>query len=341
MNKNFKKILSYALGIILAMGIGLTYAYAVGANDSNAFVTKTEWDIKAAQIESQIDNIVKTVSDNNMDFVMNGARLQVSLIDGFENIGGGRDSSGYLNSYGHSATYDHNDSIYTRFNDIYLFDQWDGRQSITNQPWATSNTSYWQYGLMCKFALKTTTPDWYVIVSKFTNNSGVVTFHYAKVGEYPVETSTTAKIFTIELPASEWWPAGGGVTPVTDITRTSSYMYVGNVGFQAYQQNANGALDGYSTSGGAITRTVTADKITYVIEFPASYYSIRAISGGYFNIIPVNMAGKKFATHYDSILQIPSNTAYKGYKVSKVYSPQKGCLSLKTYMNGEIPILNE
>ena len=121
MGKNMKKVLSYALGIILAMGIGLTYAYAVGANDSNAFVTKTEWDQKAAQIESHIDNIVKTVSDNNMDFVMNGARLQVNLIDGFENIGGGRDSSGYLNSYGHSATYYHNDSIYTRFNDKTKF----------------------------------------------------------------------------------------------------------------------------------------------------------------------------------------------------------------------------
>ena len=50
MGKNMKKVLSYALGAILALGVGLSYAYAVGANDSNAFVTKTEWNAKVAQI---------------------------------------------------------------------------------------------------------------------------------------------------------------------------------------------------------------------------------------------------------------------------------------------------
>ena len=49
MKKNIKRYLSYVLGVILAMGLGLSYAYAVGANDSNAFVTTTEWETKVAQ----------------------------------------------------------------------------------------------------------------------------------------------------------------------------------------------------------------------------------------------------------------------------------------------------
>ena len=88
MKKNFKKCLSYVLGVVLAMGLGLSYAYAVGANDSNAFVTTTEWEQRVAQIEASLDNVNKTINDTSMDFMMNGPRLRSGLMEGFENIGG-------------------------------------------------------------------------------------------------------------------------------------------------------------------------------------------------------------------------------------------------------------
>ena len=78
--KQVKKTLSYLLAIVLALGIGLTYAYAVGANDSNAFVTTTEWEAKFAQLETSLDNVLKTVNDTNMDYVLNGPTLQVNVI---------------------------------------------------------------------------------------------------------------------------------------------------------------------------------------------------------------------------------------------------------------------
>ena len=56
MHKNIKKVLSYIVAIVLALGIGVTYAYAVGGNDTNNLMTKTEWQQKIDQIRASIDN---------------------------------------------------------------------------------------------------------------------------------------------------------------------------------------------------------------------------------------------------------------------------------------------
>ena len=120
MGKNMKKLLSYTLGIILAMGLGLSYAYAVGANDSNAFVTNTEWEAKVTQIETSIDNVKKTISDTNMDFVMNGPRLQTSVVDGTWNCGSvqSTDNAGFGSMPWHNTTVTDLGNLYSRFNDL-------------------------------------------------------------------------------------------------------------------------------------------------------------------------------------------------------------------------------
>ncbi len=162
MNKNLKRIISYALGIILAMGIGLTYAYAVGANDSNAFVTKTEWNAKVAQLEATLDNITKTINDTNMDFVMNGPRLQASLVEGFENSGGVDTNLSQPFVYSANSTWNHQYNYFQRISNICLQDTWNGRQGIAVYTVYGGDLNGSEYQAKCKFALRSNEDPIYI-----------------------------------------------------------------------------------------------------------------------------------------------------------------------------------
>ena len=52
-----------------------------------------------------------------------------------------------------------------------------------------------------------------------------------------------------------------------------------------------------------------------------------------FDDLPLDLDGRKYGSLGDYL-----TTAVP---VSKVWSPQKNCICLKNYLNGEIPILNE
>ena len=343
MGKNMKKVLSYALGIVLAMGIGLSYAYAVGANDSNAFVTKTEWQAKVTQLEAALDNITKTVNDSNMDYMMNSARLQVSVFEGFENIGAVSSVNG-LNSVIHYGTIGTYLNLYPSKNDVNLQDTFDGRQKIIQHYWPTSTESYNLYALQARMAFKTNVPDVYVVASVFFQNS--VFFHYVYVGTYPIYASQSAVpaiTLSFDLPRDKWFYIGNSTTTPTTISRRNSNVQYGyNTSWtRDHSSYTGGAADGFSNSGNAyFTKAVTADKVTYTLEFPAQYNSMRVC--GLTNIWdcwPIDMAGRKFAIASDRL--VGSLDAKWGASVAKVYSPQKGCICLKSFTNGEIPIMNE
>ena len=350
MGKNLKKVLSYALGIILAMGIGLTYAYAVGANDSNAFVTKTEWQAKIDKLETSLDAISKTIHDNNMDFVMNSSRLQVSMVDGFENFLTQNQYGNIFNASDYTGSTTDKNNLFPRYNQLILLDQWNGTQYVSKWEWNAN--SYAQQGCKCRFALKTNVPDTYIVVSYYYFNGSsselmiAGSFDYVKLGPTPSDYSS-AQSLSVTLSLDEWWPIRGSAAP-TSQAKTSSYIYTGTVANGKYFQptiaysNNNDSRDSVSNPGtGYITRDVQGNNITFTWDFPATACTMRQWSGNspycMFNLLPLNMEGKKFGGPYDKVAI--STSPY--FRVAKVYSPQKGCLALKSYFNGEIPILNE
>ena len=355
--------MSYALGIILAMGLGLSYAYAVGANDSNAFVTKTEWQTKVAQLESSLDNVRRTVKDANMDFFMNGPRLQASLVEGLENVGG-QDYVGimftYTNGTGWNASY--SDRFSWR-SEIVLQDMWDGTQSINKYGYYGASLSGAEYHAKCKFALRSNEdPDVYLIFSYYYLTPELqlaeVTYYNIGLGKITPETAyyNTARTFSVTLDIREWWTyrVQGAARSATngpfDIPRTSSGIYSGTPGDSAitrermpYATNNSGTYGNLSNPGtGYVSETVTGNLATYRYEFPATACTLRttgapSTSGAVFNHFPLNLNGRKYGGPYDRLYN--SNSSYAA--ISKVYSPQKGCLALKSALNGEIPIFNE
>ena len=351
MNKNLKRVLSYALGIVLAMGLGLTYAYAVGANDSNAFVTKTEWAAKVAQIEASLDNVNKTIDDSNMDFVMNGPRLQAGLIDGFENIstiGTHGDPFSQITRYSTLAHYYNRFSVYSR---TMLSDHWDGRQGVETV-YAGAASDYNQQGYICnaRYALQSTDPNIYLIISVYhmdvgsTGNANLVQVCWVDISK-KIQDYSVAKNITVILPESEWGHYGA-----TNASYSRNNGHIGNTSCEffppmlLYHNTTSTAIYPLTTTGYGQTKTVADGKITILMEFQAGYPIFRTAvnQSASFGIFPYNMNGRKMGNAFDSIM-IKYSTSSQGYVdgIAKIYCPTKGCLCLKNFLNGEIPILNE
>ena len=349
MGKNMKKVLPYALGIILAMGIGLTYAYAVGANDSNAFVTTTEWQAKVSQLEASLDNINKTINQTNMDFMMNGPRLQAGLVEGHENFGP-ITTDGFVNAYrGNSIATSWN--RYAPFNRVALRDNWNGTQSFINYGHTTGDLSNTEYLLARRFALRIggAGSSIYLIVSMYYYVHSLQ-FTWVDISK-PVQDYSQPKTIQVALQRDEWIKIVEAQNQPTDIARTSSGVYTGTVSDTTFPTTLeytgnNTSKSRYNLSNpatGYVTRSVYADSIHMKWEFPANCCTIRHEQGSYNNAIwqyiPRNMNGRKFGNFSDIIAVTNSTTSYS--TIAKVYSPQKGCYALKSYINGEIPILNE
>lgn len=364
MNKNLKKVLSYALGIVLALGISFSYAYAVGGNDSNTYVTRSEWETKIAQIEASLDNISKTVNANNMDFVMNGPRIQVGLVEGFENKGGGFNFPTVFNSNVRTGTRDDAAARMFTANMMLIQDTWDGRQALRHStPWYMASTNAAQYACQARFALKSVEPNIYLIVSlyKFYRGSDSP---YTKCDLYQVsyvdlnnQTNDYAsqKTVTVKLPRSEWAPwYSRELTTFPNYDRKSDRIFTGKPSDGAFPEylyysetNSNTSYNLSNPGTGYATRTTSASEFTFIYEFPATACTIRQastyynpVNGGAWVVGPKNMRGRKFGNATDKIA-LDSSTSVTSRAIAKVYSPQKGCLALKSYMNGEIPILNE
>lgn len=365
MSKNVKKFLSYLLGAVLALGLGLTYAYAVGGNDSNTFVTRTEWEEKISQIEASLDNISKTVNKNNMDFVMNGPRLQVGLVEGFENKGGGFDFKTVFSSNARNPQRDTDGGTRMFIDNMMLIqDTWDGRQALKHStPWYNGNTNAPMYACQARFALRSTEPSVYLIVSIYQMYRGsyspytlcnIFQVSYVDLNNQTSNYSSP-KVVTITLPRTEWgiW-YGRELTTIPDYSRRSDYIFTGTPAdtvFPDYlyrsETNTNTTYNLSNPGEGFITRTSTSNDITFIFEFPANACTIRQARDTYepsygaaWIIGPKNMKGKKFGNSTDKIA-VDTSTLITNRAIAKVYSPQKGCLSLKSYLNGEIPILNE
>ena len=361
MGKNMKKVLSYALGVVLALGVGFSYAYAVGANDSNAFVTKTEWNAKVAQIEASLDNVTKTINDNNMDFVMNGPRLQAGLIDGFENKGGGYTADTVLrHPYRDTQRSAHATTRMYIHNNVVLGDSWDGRQIIKHSPvWYGGDTDNTPYACQARFAVQSKDPNIYVIVSLYNVSSATSAPYsrcYIMQATYvDLSNQTTnygsAKEVEVTLPLSDWDQIYAQGTTIPPLPRTSAGVYTGRPSDTTWHQyiiygNSNSHTTGNlsNPATGYVTRSVSATDVTMKFEFPANTCTIRHVNASdpysVWTVLPKNMVGRKFGTLLDTVA-ISTSTLMTDRAIAKLYSPQKGCLALKSYMMGEIPILNE
>ena len=346
MKKNIKRYLSYVLGVILAMGLGLSYAYAVGANDSNAFVTTTEWETKVAQFEATLDNVTKTINDTNMDFMLNGSRLQASLVDGLEDVGGILNTTGdiHTSQTWHHPTYNYYQNLYPRNNDTVILNLWDGRQVVRNVYWGGGgNYSYTCYNLKFRYAVRCTNdPNYYLVFNIYSGDyDGAYLWYvnYVQVGTYPISYNT-ARTLEVKLPIPEWYRYTGPITSLSNVDRNNNCSSGTPGETHDYLQSSNTAIDGWDAPGSnaywSQQRNSTNTEVTYRFEFPANKYGIR-ICTGYTLVVPSNLQGRKFGSPFDRIA-VPSST---NVCVAKVYSPIKGCLCLKSYLNGEIPIFNE
>ena len=356
MVRRIKKYLSYTLGIVLALGIGLSYAYAVSANDTNTFVTKQEWQEKMAMLNTAIDNVSKTINDTNLDYVMHGPRLQTSFFDGFDKVS--VTNGGYVNFVTpyREPTLSSIYNLYPRFNNVILHDLWNGHQSINNYYYSTGDISAAQLVLKARFAVKTDMPGIYLVVSIFDGSTGstdsdsqcyAAMFTYVVLGDLTEFPYTNARTITVTLPLNEWWSFSGTTGPKTR-ARTSEAVWYSTGGsniFVSRMQRGSNNYDGGWTSGGFVTVAVTPMSVSYTFEFPAGAHTLKQSSTNspwcYWNILPLNMQDRRFGGPYDSVF-VPSSAAETTQsQVVKIYSPQKGCLALKSYLNGEIPILNE
>ena len=85
---------------------------------------------------------------------------------------------------------------------------------------------------------------------------------------------------------------------------------------------------------GYITRNIVGNDITFTWDFPATTSSMKQFNTSspycFFNVLPLDMTKRKYGTRYDKVY---INTSSLGTPIAKVYSPQKGCLALKNYMN--------
>ena len=350
MNKHIKKCVSYALGIILAMGLGLSYAYAVGANDSNAFVTVTEFEAKVAQIEASLDNVAQTIKTTNLDFVMNGPRLQASLIEGMENTSG---ASTYGNPFEltMSSGLSSVTNNYLMRSNIVLTDQWDGRQSVDRYDYYGGDMNASEYSCKMRYALRSDQdPNIYLIFSYYyVANSGhpsLVQVWYLDISK-PYQDYSTARSLTVTFSYRDHILFNGN--PFYDTSKSSSYIYTANR--LEYMQSTRLCNSGNNTptygalanpGTGYFTCQVIGDNVTQTYDFPANSGGMRLVAG-YLSFGPCalkRMEGRKYGNLSD-MLRVSVTGDTKPTQVYKVFSPQKNCLALKSYMNGEIPIFNE
>ena len=120
-----------------------------------------------------------------MDFVFNGPRLQVNTFEGLENCPTPTRSSNleYAPGAFHSSSSPlPKTTTHPLWNELMLCDQWNGKQKIFKLSWPNGTTSNETQGFTCRFALATTTPGYYIIVSRYYY--ATLTFHYTKIGDY-------------------------------------------------------------------------------------------------------------------------------------------------------------
>jgi len=335
MKKSIKRYLSYMLGIVLACGLGLTYAYAVGANDSNAFLTSSEWNAKVTQLETTLDSINDQIDDSNMDFVMSGPRLQQSFMEGLENSGSlataltGEFKTNHIYAKSNSDGSVNYGNLYT------IVDLQDGRQALRPIGIESGTNGSITWG---RYALKTTTPNKYIVISSIRaeNNNDLYFVERYEVGD-GVYNYANSETLTVELNSNEWKTTRG--TAISSCTRTAfgGLLLSANV----FTPDTYDPFDGnssYKDNAMYMTIETSGNTLKYTFEF-SSDISLGYVARGNLNSFPwpLNINGKLLATQGDHL--IPRTKSYDF--VAKVWSPIKNCYCLKNLADGEIPILNE
>ena len=276
---------------------------------------------------------------------MNGPRLQVNVLEGWENTGAVLSMSSTNIHWSSLSDIDHTN---IQKNDLVLQDTFEGKQKLVQMEWLRSNgNSVNMYAVREKMAFKTNVPDIYVIVTTFRPDA--VFFGYVHVGTYPIyanRSSIPARTLSFTLPRDKWKRHDNALGGPVPYARQSGNIYAGyNAGFYVqYDYHSSGSdaaqWDGFTTTTCPLTKAVDSNNITFTLEFPAQYNCIRAVSqADIWDIAPNFMQGRKMGNVTDRVLGDLTTTS--GHAVAKVYSPQKGSLCLKSLTNGEIPIMNE
>lgn len=266
---------------------------------------------------------------------MNGPRFQIVNVDGLENGSSPKGSNGMIASGAyHSNGVTSKDNLYPYWNDIYIQDKLDGRQSICMPQWATSNQISTIYSTKWRYALRTTTPNYFIIVSYYSET--VTVYNYVATGTMPVQSGLPYKTLIVELPKSEWKDRNNAATIPPSISR--GFAPGGKVSWSQYINNTANDSDGYTAQKGFITRDSSdPNKYIYTFEFQSDIYSLKVVNDSFNRLVPYNFHGKKMGNQGDRV--VPDMSSANGV-IAEVYSPIKGCLCLKSYVNGEIPILN-
>ncbi len=295
---------------------------------------------------------------SNMDFVMNGPRLQTNMIEGFENSLSPNNTYLGLGTTSHYYYYTNSDlrNKYTLYNNIELYDTWDGRQALSVWTKPTTDQSDDVYRCKRRFAVKVDNePDTYFVISEYRTTSSqwrgmICTYVKANTNK---QDYTTAKVLSVTLPLSEWWAVSGDINEIYfNNADTTTGVYTGTPAdglcWPAQLTNSYNNTGGSIMSNpgqGRIVREVdkTAMTVKMTFHFPATACSIKQ---NYSNQIawqysPLDMSKRKYAMGIEQLYVPNNNDPTESTPIVKVYSPQKGCLALKSYLNGEIPILNE
>ena len=282
---------------------------------------------------------------------MSGPRLQASLFEGFET------RPALSNSYSDTSYYpsriffvgnsspDTNLSNGPETNALQIRDLVDGRQLVDR-----AQPSYFTYLTIlspCRYALKTTTPNTYLVFTQYAMGGGLswTAMQRCEIGKGAWPTLGSSQTLSVELNTSKYRAMGGGILQARSSSSTNTWKRIYGTPYYIYNSPADEG-NWVTDSNIRVGTTVSGTQYTLTVTFPADAHTVLLKeSGNYVNIFPLGLEGRKIGDpRFDSInirSKTISTVTQSYYYIGKVYSPFKNCLCLKSYLQGEIPILNE
>ena len=368
MRIDLKKYLSYIIVVLLALGLGLTSAYAVGIDDSESFVTVEEWTRKFNAMETSLSEVKKTIYDTNSDFNQTNSRIQLSTVDGMWNISDVVSDTG-VGPVETGWSFNSNLAYQSRYSMLSLIDTVNGQQIIANLQNLVPNSEdigndTFFYLPKIRYALKDDyNSNTYLIVTIYSMSNGRDATHNHCILQ-SVDTDvdkqdfSSQKTIKITLPKKDWI--------ITDSYINGDNIRLGgintlhprtNVGHFGLIANGKNYFDNYETfvsfddatkfmpdTSYSTCEESGSDKLVWTFEFGEGCFGMTTssdfIEASLFPVLKKDMKSLQYGGFYDQVaINIEDNDT--NTPIRKVYSISKGCNCLKNKINGEIPILNE
>ncbi len=167
-----------------------------------------------------------------------------------------------------------------------------------------------------------------------------VSFDRYKLGKGPYPEIDTQQTLEVDLPTDKWMFANA-VLDTFPSTNNNTWVRPGSSA-QFLYATPTSDTNWVTNANSRVGLTVSGTTATLSITFPASYRSVLHKNNNTPGVcvFPCDIGDRQYATPNEAIVN-RSATASDYLFVQKVYSPYKNCMSLKSYLNGEIPIFNE